>query len=256
MAPHSPIPGLPLAYESCAPAQPLGRGLSRPYTQLLASNGGPLPTAGRSPGSGSGPTGNHNGNEDGNDKRLPQFTPHLPGRPRSLARSRDRSVFSFTALPTLIFALLLIMLIAVSSTMYKYDSRDQNVAELVKTAYFERDVYIASGLLMEKRQKGAGMPLSAAAADGSASATSSVQVASSTTSSAKPAKSSTFHDADDVRDPSAVKPDNGENDQKPDADPSDDGQSASAAPPAPTPHKRHWSSRGKRHGLGRRKYWY
>jgi hypothetical protein len=90
------------------------------------------------------------------------------------------------------------------------------------------------------------VPMLASASTTSSAAVASYSRAAPPNASASASKS-TFHDPDDVRDPTAVKPD----DDQPSMAPADNDNDAQNATPA---QKRHWSSRNRPAKLGRRSF--
>jgi hypothetical protein len=243
MAPYSPAIGLSLAHESQAPPPPklstkLLSSLLSPQIQVLplAKHGSiPIPMK----------------------PRKLDYSPHTSnthGRP-------EPRKSSWPGFSTVIFSVLLVMLIGVSSSQFQYEpvGREQSMLDIVKDAYFDpgtkinaRDdmkVYLVEELLsdmqmnMRKRDDESTSVIAPVNSPSAVVITSSAS--SSMTSSARATPSgakSNFRNPDDVRDPTAVKP----SDDMESQPPPDDTQ------PTDLPNKRHWSSRNRGLNVGKR----
>lgn len=211
------------------------------------------------------------------------YTPHIPHSSRARHDNDPVNDYGFLrrSLPgfsTTMFCILLIMLITLSSSAFSYErqGREQSLVDMVREACFDKTVverapgyeyeqkqsiYLVpevTGELFQKRDTS----MSAASASASASTTASDPVSilasatgsssseyPSSTSSAPHTSKSTFSDPDNVRDPTAVKPDDDQQSMA-SADSHNNAQDSSAG----MQKKRHWSSRNRTAKVSRRSF--
>lgn len=253
MAPYSPAIGLSLAHESQAPPPPK---LSTKLLSSLVTH--PHPSTSKATSS---------TNELQLKPRKLMYSPHIPNSHGRRSVDAENGATRWPGLSTVIFSVLLVMLIGASTSGFSYEKqgREQPVVEMVKDAYFDqgvsvplneraivqaRSVYLVKELEVDmtvdmKRRDGESTssvapPLSSPSVKVTSSA--NPTPTSSSTRSAPSAAKSEFKEADDVRDPTAVKPSSDESMASVDSDPTE------------APSKRHWSSRYRRVSLGRRAY--
>lgn len=245
MAPYSPAIGSSLSQESQAPPAPklstkLLSSLLSPQTQVL-----PLAKDGSIPSM---------------KPRKLDYSPHTSNTHGRAEPPRKRS---WPGISTVMWSVLLVMIIGVSSSTYQYEAvgREQSMMDVVKDAYFgqgvklnERDMGSTIYLVKEpssdmeievEMRKRDDTPTSSIAPP--VDSPSAVLMASSTTSSSSVRPTPTgakanFRNPDDVRDPTAVKP----SDDMESQPPPDDTQ------PTDMPNKRHWGSRSRAVNSGKR----
>jgi hypothetical protein len=249
MAPYSPAIGLSLSHESQAPQAPklstkLLSSLLSPQTQVLplAKDGSiPIPMKARK-------------------LDYSPHTPHTHGRREPLPRK-------WPAMSTVLWSVLLVMVIGVSSSQFQYEQvgREQSMLDVVNDAYFgdgiklnERDMgtkvylvpelssYMEMEMNMRKRQDDptssiAPPPTSSIAPPIQSPSAALITSSTSSSSSARPTPSG-FANADDVRDPDAVKP----------SEYMGSHPSPEDTQPTGMPSKRHWGSRNRGDNLGKR----
>lgn len=249
MAPYSPALGSSLSHESQAPPAPnlstkLLSSLLSPQTQVL-----PLAKAGSIP--------------IPMKARKLDYSPHIS----NTHGRRETPPRKWPAMSTILWSVLLVMLIGLSSSQFRYEKvgREQSILDVVTDAYFgdgikinERDmgtkVYLVPELShdldmemnMRRRQddptSSIAPPATSSIAPPIQSASAVVITSSTTSSSSARPTSSGFANADDVRDPTAVKP----------SDYMESEPSPEDTRPTDMPGKRHWGSRNRGDNLGRR----